>query len=156
MVTALADAGLGPFWYVVAGASSTVTFWPADVVIAKPDADTLVTVPADPPAAGPDRALDPLLDLCPAKPPPGAELPAAEGEGEDEDEAQPAHTPSTAHPSTPAAIRRLFRAGMISPSSQLSADGGDCRHRSRGIRARPSAPPDHSQFGGPCDLVAVG
>jgi hypothetical protein len=25
----------------------------------KPDLDTLVTVPADPPAAGPDRALDP-------------------------------------------------------------------------------------------------
>jgi hypothetical protein len=62
VVTALADAGLDAFWYVVAGASSTVTFWPADVVIVKPDVDTLVTVPADPPAAGPDRALDPLPD----------------------------------------------------------------------------------------------
>jgi hypothetical protein len=103
--------------------------------------DTLVTVPADPPAAGPDRALDPLPDVCPAKPPLGAEVLAAEDEDddedddededEDEDEAQPALTASTAHPSTPAAIRRLFRAGMISPSSQLSADGGDCRHRSR-------------------------
>jgi hypothetical protein len=158
VVTALADAGLDPFWYVVAGALSTVTFWPAGVVIVKLDADTLVTVPADPPAAGPDRALDPLPDLPPAKPPPGVGLPADEDEDEDEgeDAAQPAHTPSTAHPRTPAAIRRLFRAGMISPSSQLSADGGDCRHRSRGIRARPSAPPDHSQFGGPCDLVAIG
>jgi hypothetical protein len=28
-------------------------------VIVKPDADTLLTVPDDPPAAGPDRALDP-------------------------------------------------------------------------------------------------
>jgi hypothetical protein len=37
----------------------TVTFWPADVVIVKPDVDKLLTVPDDPPAAGPDRALDP-------------------------------------------------------------------------------------------------
>jgi hypothetical protein len=36
-----------------------VTFWPADVVSVKPDVDRLVTVPAAPPAAGPDRALDP-------------------------------------------------------------------------------------------------
>jgi hypothetical protein len=28
-------------------------------VIVKPEADTLPTVPDDPPAAGPDRALDP-------------------------------------------------------------------------------------------------
>jgi len=37
----------------------TVTFWPADVVIVKLDVDRLPTVPDDPPAAGPDRALDP-------------------------------------------------------------------------------------------------
>jgi hypothetical protein len=37
----------------------TVTFCPAEVVSVKPDADTLVTLPDDPPAAGPDRALDP-------------------------------------------------------------------------------------------------
>jgi len=43
----------------VADASSTVTVWPAEVVIVKPDVDTLPTVPDDPPAAGPDRALDP-------------------------------------------------------------------------------------------------
>jgi hypothetical protein len=29
-------------------------------VIVKPEVDTLLTVPDDPPAAGPDRALDPL------------------------------------------------------------------------------------------------
>jgi len=46
----------------------TVTFWPADVVRVKPEADRLLTVPADPPAAGPDRALDP--------PPPDAGPPA--------------------------------------------------------------------------------
>jgi hypothetical protein len=37
-----------------------VTFWPPEVVSVKPDEDTLLTVPAAPPAAGPDRALDPL------------------------------------------------------------------------------------------------
>jgi hypothetical protein len=56
---ALAEAGLVPFWYVVEDASLTVTFWPADVVIVKPEVDTLPTVPDDPPGAGPDRALDP-------------------------------------------------------------------------------------------------
>jgi hypothetical protein len=38
----------------------TVTFWPPEVDSVKPDADTLLTVPIEPPAAGPDRALDPL------------------------------------------------------------------------------------------------
>jgi hypothetical protein len=56
---ALAEAGLVPFWYVVEDASLTVTFWPADVVIVKPEVDTLPIVPDDPPAAGPDRAFDP-------------------------------------------------------------------------------------------------
>ena len=56
---ALAEVEAVPFSYVVDDASSTVTFWPADVVIVKPDVDTLLTVPDDPPAAGPDRALDP-------------------------------------------------------------------------------------------------
>jgi hypothetical protein len=37
-----------------------VTFWPAEVVRVKPVADTLLAVPAEPPAAGADRALDPL------------------------------------------------------------------------------------------------
>jgi len=57
--TALAAAELVPFWYVVDAASSLVTFWPADVEIMKPDPETLPTVPAAPPAAGPDRAFDP-------------------------------------------------------------------------------------------------
>ena len=116
-VTALADAGLDPSWYVVADASSTVTFWPAGVVSVKPDADTLVTVPTDPPAADPDRALDPVPDLCPATAPPGAEPPAAaEDEVEDEDdEAQPAQTPSTADTRTAAAIRPLLCSSMNFP-----------------------------------------
>ena len=37
----------------------TVTFCPAGVVRVKLDVDTLSTVPTVPPAAGPDRALDP-------------------------------------------------------------------------------------------------
>ena len=56
---ALAEIELVPFSYVVEDASLMVTFWPADVDIVKPDAVTLSTVPEDPPAAGPDRALDP-------------------------------------------------------------------------------------------------
>jgi hypothetical protein len=56
---ALAEVELVPFRYVVEDASCTVTFWPADVDTVKPDLDTLPTVPVVPPAAGPDRALDP-------------------------------------------------------------------------------------------------
>jgi hypothetical protein len=44
-----------------------VTFWPAGVESVKLDVDTLATVPTVPPAAGPDRALDP--------PPPSAGRP---------------------------------------------------------------------------------
>jgi hypothetical protein len=57
-VMALAEVELVPFWYVVEDASSTVTFWPPDVVNVKPDVDTLLTVPDAPPAAGPDRAFE--------------------------------------------------------------------------------------------------
>jgi hypothetical protein len=44
----------------------------------KPDVDTLLTVPTTPPAAGPDRALDPGFAACgalaPAEPPPEVAL----------------------------------------------------------------------------------
>jgi hypothetical protein len=43
-----------------------VTFWPVAVVSVKPEEDTLLTVPTVPPAAGPDRALDPPPDPEPA------------------------------------------------------------------------------------------
>jgi hypothetical protein len=42
-----------------------VTFWPVAVVSVNPEEDRLVIVPADPPAAGPDRALEPLPDPNP-------------------------------------------------------------------------------------------
>ena len=41
---ALAEVELVPFWYFVEDVSSTVTFWPADVVSVKVDLDTLPTV----------------------------------------------------------------------------------------------------------------
>jgi hypothetical protein len=63
LVTALADAEVVPVSYVVDDVSLTVTFSPADVNSTKPEVDTLLTLPIDPPAAGPERAFDP--------PPPG-------------------------------------------------------------------------------------
>ena len=59
---ALAEIVLDPFLYFVDEVPSTVTFWSAEVVMMNPDLDTLVTVPDDPPAAGPDRVLDPPPD----------------------------------------------------------------------------------------------
>jgi hypothetical protein len=61
LLTALTDADFVPFSYVVDDVSLTVTFSPAEVNSPKPDVDTLLTFPIDPPAAGPDRALDPPL-----------------------------------------------------------------------------------------------
>jgi hypothetical protein len=68
VVTALADEALVPVWYAVEDVSLIVTFWPADVVSVKPEVVTAVTVPDDPPAAGPDLALAPPP---PAPPPAG-------------------------------------------------------------------------------------
>ena len=79
VVMALAEVELVPFWYVVEDASSTVTFRPVNVNNVKPDLDMLPTVPAAPPAAGPDRALDPTP---PDPRPPAEPLPAAVGEGD--------------------------------------------------------------------------
>jgi hypothetical protein len=59
LVMAFAEVELVPFWYVVEAASSTVTVTPAAVDSVKLEVDTLPTVPAAPPEAGPDRALDP-------------------------------------------------------------------------------------------------
>ncbi|HWE09187.1 MAG TPA: hypothetical protein VG325_07525 [Solirubrobacteraceae bacterium] len=61
---ALAELELVPFRYVVEGAVLTVTFCPAGVDSEKLDVDTLSTVPVDPPAAGPERALEPLLPVA--------------------------------------------------------------------------------------------
>ena len=54
-----------------------VTFWPVAVVSVNPEEDMLLTVPTVPPAAGPDRALDPLPG---PKPPAGLLLAAGVAE----------------------------------------------------------------------------
>jgi hypothetical protein len=87
-----------------------VTFCPAEVVMVKPAVDTVPTVPDAPPAAGPDRALDP---------PPPAALPGladAAGAVEDEpvpedDAAQPAVSPSTPHITAAGTIQPRFLSG---------------------------------------------
>jgi hypothetical protein len=79
VLIAPAEVELVPFWYVVEDASSTVTSYPADVVTVKLDVDMLMTVPDAPPAAGPDRALDPPP---PDPRPPAGPLPAAGAEGD--------------------------------------------------------------------------
>jgi hypothetical protein len=61
VVTALAAAAVVPFLYAVDEVSLTVTFWPAEVTSVKPDVEMSFTVPIAPPAAGPERALDPPL-----------------------------------------------------------------------------------------------
>jgi hypothetical protein len=58
-LTALADVEFVPFSYVVDDVSLTATVSPPEVNRLKPEVDTLLTVPIDPPAAGPERALDP-------------------------------------------------------------------------------------------------
>jgi hypothetical protein len=60
-VTARAEVDLVLLRYVVEDVFVTVTFSPADVDTVKPDVDTLLTVPTTPPAAGPDRALEPAF-----------------------------------------------------------------------------------------------
>src|SRR5579871_6211846 len=59
LVTAVFEAAVVPFSYLVDDVSLMVTFPPVGVDRVKPDVDALLTVPIDPPAAGPDRAFDP-------------------------------------------------------------------------------------------------
>ena len=80
----------------------------------KPDVDMLATVPAAPPEAGPDRALDP---------PP---RPTAVAEGDVEvavaEDVPQAESPTTAHISTAAMIhpRLLFDGNRLTPRSGLT------------------------------------
>jgi hypothetical protein len=94
----------------------------------KLDVDTLATLPVDPPAAGPDRALDPPPPLPGAPRAPVAEGDVAVAEGDvavadddgavaDDDAEHPAATPITAHISAAPAIRRprLFDSNRRTP-----------------------------------------
>jgi hypothetical protein len=81
----------------------------------KPDADTVLTVPDDPPAAGPDRALDPPPRAAPA-PPPACPDAAAEDlavDGDDdavaEGDVEQADSPTTAPVTAAATAHLLFR-----------------------------------------------
>jgi hypothetical protein len=103
---ALAEVELVPFWYFVEDVSSTVTFWPADVVSVKLDLDTLPTVPDAPPAAGPDRAFDPPP---PDRGPPAGRLPDASCPADAEGEvAKPTDSPITGTMTAAATIRPPF------------------------------------------------
>ena len=127
LVTALAEVELFPFWYVVKAPSVMRTFWfPAVVVMVKLAVDTLLTVPAAPPGAGPDRALDPspldpeqLPELLAESLAEGLAEPLAEGLAEplpelrsfavaEGDVARPTESPITAHVSAAATIHPLL------------------------------------------------
>jgi len=143
---ALAEVELVPFWYVVVDASLTVTFCPVDVDIVKLDVDTLSTVPDAPPAAGPDRALDPEGDVA-----------VAEG-----DVAQPAESPITPHMSAAAAIhplllfdsnrRTLGRRAWLAMVAEADESGED---NGGGGGAAP-APPELPATGGPDVALETG
>jgi hypothetical protein len=76
-VTAFIEADLLPFSYFVDEVSLTVTFSPAAVTRVKPELVTLLTLPIDPPAAGPERALEPPPAAARPAKPVGAVLGAA-------------------------------------------------------------------------------
>ena len=120
----------------------------------KLDVDTLSTVPDAPPAAGPDRALDP----------PEGDVAVAEGDVvvAEGDVAQPAASPITAHISAAAAIRPLLlpdsnrrtlgrRAwlAMVTEADESGEDAGG------GGGASP-APPELPATGGPDVALETG
>jgi hypothetical protein len=136
------------------------------VDIVKVDVDTLSTVPAAPPAAGPDRALDPPLpDPGPPEAPlPGTPCPAvAEGDvaategdvaGAEGDVEQPAESPITAHISAAATIPTLFlfdnnrRTLGLAMIAEAEVSGG-------GSGAAP-APPERAATGVPDVVLDAG
>jgi hypothetical protein len=109
VVMALAEVAFVAFLDVVAEASLTVTCCPGDVDSVKLDAETVPTVPTAPPAAGPDRALDPL------PPDPRRSVALLPGPGcpdvVEGDVVQPAESWVTAHISAATTIRPLVLFG---------------------------------------------
>jgi hypothetical protein len=181
LVRAVAEIELVPFWYVVEDASLTVTFWPADVEMVKPAVETVLTVPAAPPEAGPERALDPPPPA--ALPRPGCpelvdedvavvdedvavgEGDAAVGEG---DAAQAAESPITANATPAAAIRRrplldgsrrtLDPPGCLAGVAEAGLSGDDAGGRGGAEPAPPEGPatpgPDVALETGPAGRVS--
>ena len=102
--------------------------------------DTLVTVPDVPPAAGPDRALDPAPPAAGAVA--GEETDVAGGAGDMDggvgDVAQPAESPSTAPVSAAAAIHAPLRGGSAW-SGMAIAPNSSCPPWEAGVI--PTSPP---------------
>ena len=120
----------------------------------KLDVDTLSTVPDAPPAAGPDRALDP----------PEGDVAVAEGDVvvAEGDVAQPAASPITAHISAAAAIRPLLLSdsnrrtlgrrawlAMVTEADESGEDAG-------GGGGAALAPPELAATGGPDVALETG
>jgi hypothetical protein len=108
----------------VEAASFTVTFCPAGVVRVKLDADTLSTVPDDPPAAAAERALDPLPPALLLPAPEfavaidGADALAEAAVVDDEDVAHAAVSPTIAHINVAVTMRpRFFDASTHGPGT---------------------------------------
>jgi hypothetical protein len=142
LVTALDEVEVVPFWYVVEGASLTITFCPADVDRVKLDVETLPIVPDEPPIAGPERALEPPPSVAP---PPGPWDPSlAEGDMDvvEVDAPQAAQSPITAHMSA-AATTRLLRLGSepalpnlwATNAPDVPVDGGRAVRGASGLAA---------------------
>ena len=119
-VTAVAAAAVVSFLYAVDDVSSTVTFWPAEVTSVKPDVEMSLTVPIDPPAAGPERALDPPL---PAPRSVAGGVAALAGVGLLLDVALtiPYAPPATAAAARPAAIKRDSVAAKLPKRREIVA-----------------------------------
>jgi hypothetical protein len=126
----------------------------------KLDVDTLATVPDAPPAAGPDRALDPP----PADPRPPAEpLPAigAEGDVAVAEDALQAASPITAPVSAPAMIHRLLvfdsnRRTLGRRCSNVGTEADEAGEDAGGEGGAAPAPPELSSTGGPDVALETG
>jgi hypothetical protein len=82
-----------------------VTFPPVGVDNVKPDLDTVLTLPIDPPVAGPDRAFDPPPPDPDAPEKPAGRVPlAAVAAGTDAAAAEPPLEAALTIPNVPAAI----------------------------------------------------
>jgi hypothetical protein len=123
----------------------------------KLDVDTLSTVPAAPPAAGPDRALDPPLPGTGSPDVAEGDVVVAEGEA-----AQPAESPITAHISAAATMhllllfgsdrRTLGRRACLAILTETDESGEDAGGRGG---AAP-APPELPATGGPDVALETG
>ena len=100
--------------------------------------DILVTVPDVPPAAGPDRALDPAPGTVAGEEEDVADDSGAAGGGVGDVE-QPAESPSTAPVSAAAAISPPLRGGAAAWNGMVIAPNSSCPAWEAGVT--PTSPP---------------